>query len=279
MSKPMILVKPASAAVSTAPTTPPAGPDRIASLPLNRSAEVSPPEDCMNSSFGPPTAEEVRSVDRAGIDGLALNPTRVKRSDPPLAGRGKQRRSHAVDVTAEQRREISIDHGGVAAPDELDQRANLVARRHLGETCEPRRLCRGNLVLGIGVSMHEDDGDRGYALATCFPKRGDQRGDVERRLDRAVGAHPLRHLDHARIQHRRLLDPPGEDLGPRLVADLERVAKSLADDEQHRIALALEQRVGRDRGAHLDAGDRGHGSLAPRGTPSTSAMPAIAASS
>ena len=52
MSKPMTRVKPAMRAVSTAPTTPPAGPDRMASLPLNRCAEVSPPEDCMNRSFG-----------------------------------------------------------------------------------------------------------------------------------------------------------------------------------------------------------------------------------
>ena len=52
MSKPTILAKPAARAVSTAPTTPPAGPDRMASLPLNKLAEVSPPDDCMNSSLG-----------------------------------------------------------------------------------------------------------------------------------------------------------------------------------------------------------------------------------
>ena len=32
------------------PTTPPAGPDRIASLPWNSSAAVSPPDDIMNIS-------------------------------------------------------------------------------------------------------------------------------------------------------------------------------------------------------------------------------------
>jgi hypothetical protein len=35
MSKPMTRVEPASCAVRTMPTTPPAGPDRIASLPWN----------------------------------------------------------------------------------------------------------------------------------------------------------------------------------------------------------------------------------------------------
>ena len=64
MSKPITRVKPASRAVSTAPTTPPAGPDRMASFPLNRCAEVSPPEDCMNSSFVLLTLDESAAATR-----------------------------------------------------------------------------------------------------------------------------------------------------------------------------------------------------------------------
>ena len=52
MSKPMTLPKPARRAVSTAATTPPAGPERIASLPWNSVAAVSPPDDCMNIRRG-----------------------------------------------------------------------------------------------------------------------------------------------------------------------------------------------------------------------------------
>ncbi len=37
--------------------TPPAGPDSIASLPRKRCAEVSPPEDCINSSLVPSLAD------------------------------------------------------------------------------------------------------------------------------------------------------------------------------------------------------------------------------
>ena len=48
----------------------------------------------------------------------------------------------------------------------------------------------------------------------------------------------------------------GEDLRPRLVADLERVAETLGDQQQRALALALEQRIGRDRGAHLHRADR-----------------------
>ena len=50
MSKPMIRSKPASAATLAMPTTPPAGPDRIASLPRKARASTRPPFDCMNRS-------------------------------------------------------------------------------------------------------------------------------------------------------------------------------------------------------------------------------------
>src|SRR5262249_8898818 len=54
-------------------------------------------------------------------------------------------------------------------------------------------------------------------------------------------------------------DLAGENLRPRLVADLERVAETLGGDQQRALALAFEQRIGGDRGAHL------HGANQPRG--------------
>ncbi|CFN80986.1 Uncharacterised protein [Bordetella pertussis] len=48
MSKPITRSKPASSLVRTMPTIPPAGPDRMASLPRKRCASVRPPLDCMN---------------------------------------------------------------------------------------------------------------------------------------------------------------------------------------------------------------------------------------
>ena len=53
MSKPMMRSSPAMAAVRAAPTMPPAGPDRMASLPWNRCASASPPFDCMKYSRTP----------------------------------------------------------------------------------------------------------------------------------------------------------------------------------------------------------------------------------
>ena len=51
-----------------------------------------------------------------------------------------------------------------------------------------------------------------------------------------------------------------EDVRAMLVADAQRVAEALGDREHGRLAAALEQRVGRDRGAHLDRIDRAAGS-------------------
>ena len=80
--------------------------------------------------------------------------------------------------------------------------------------------------------------------------------EVGRRLDRAVGAHALVDLDDALVEQLRQDDLLGEDVGPRLVADPQRIAKAVGDEEERAVALALEQRVGGDRGAHLDGADR-----------------------
>ena len=103
-----------------------------------------------------------------------------------------------------------------------------MACRDLRETRCPREFGGGLLVLGIGVSMHEHDRDRRDAVSARSSQRGHRRGMIERRLDRAIGMHPLRHLGNAGIEHRRFLDAAGEDLGPRLVADLQRIAESVS---------------------------------------------------
>ena len=53
MSKPITRSKPAAAEVRAMPTMPPAGPDRIESLPRNVPASARPPLDCMNSNLVP----------------------------------------------------------------------------------------------------------------------------------------------------------------------------------------------------------------------------------
>ncbi len=53
MSNPMTLVNPAFLAVRAMPTMPPAGPDRMESLPRKLAASARPPLDCMNRSLTP----------------------------------------------------------------------------------------------------------------------------------------------------------------------------------------------------------------------------------
>ena len=53
MSKPITRSKPASWLARTMPTMPPAGPDRMLSLPWKARASVRPPFDCMNCRFTP----------------------------------------------------------------------------------------------------------------------------------------------------------------------------------------------------------------------------------
>ena len=113
-----------------------------------------------------------------------------------------------------------------------------------------------SLVVGKSVGMHEDDGDGVDPVGAGGFERVARGGTVERSFDRTIGAHALRHFGDAHIKHRRLLDLAREDFRPRLVADLERVAEAFAHQQQHAIALALEQCVGGDGGAHLDAVDQ-----------------------
>ena len=92
--------------------------------------------------------------------------------------------------------------------------------------------------------------------ACALGERGAHGVGVGRGLDRSVGEHALVDLDHAGIELLGLDDVAREDLRPRLVADLERVAEAARGDEQRALAAPLEQRVGRDRRAHLDGADR-----------------------
>ena len=105
------------------------------------------------------------------------------------------------------------------------------------------------------------------------------RGEVGRGLDRAVGADALGDLGDALVEHLRLDDLLGEDVGSRLVADPQRIAKALGDEEEGAVALALEERVGGDRRPHLDRGDPlGRDRRSPAARPSSWRMPAMAAS-
>ena len=62
MSKPITRSKPAAWLTRAMPTMPPAGPERIESLPWNARASVRPPLDCMNCSRTPGMPAATRST-------------------------------------------------------------------------------------------------------------------------------------------------------------------------------------------------------------------------
>ena len=65
--------------------------------------------------------------------------------------------------------------------------------------------------------------------ALCALELGAHSREIGLALHRAVGAHALVDLDDTLVEHLRLDDVAGEDLRPRLVADLQRVAEASGD--------------------------------------------------
>ncbi|CFE46881.1 Uncharacterised protein [Mycobacterium tuberculosis] len=66
----------------------------------------------------------------------------------------------------------------------------------------------------------------------------------------AVGCDPFIDLDDPLIKHLGQHDPPVEDARTILVGDAQGVAETAGDHQQCALTRALEQRIGRHRGAH-----------------------------
>src|ERR1700737_2764776 len=88
------------------------------------------------------------------------------------------------------------------------------------------------------------------------PSSNAARSDFSAAARSSARTRALCYLDHPLIEHRRQLDPAHEKLGPVLVGDTQRVAKTARDRQHRTLAGALQQSVGRDRGTHLDGLDR-----------------------
>ena len=115
-------------------------------------------------------------------------------------------------------------------------------------TSERRQL---PFMFAVAVAVHQHHGHGADAVGLGAKKFGAHRVNVHRALDRAVGAHPLVNFGDALVKHVGLDDVPREDFRPRLIADAQRVAKTLGDEKQRTLALAFKQRIGGDRRAHL----------------------------
>jgi hypothetical protein len=157
---------------------------------------------------------------------------------------------------AQDRREIGIDHRGIATPYKFDQRRDFVADRDLRKP-QPSRERSDLLLVGrMVIAVHEHDRDGSEAVGQGGFEIMRDGGKIGRSIDGAVGADALVDFDHALIQHVRLDDLACEDFWPCLIADLERVAESPGNQEERARTLALEQRIGGNSRAHFDRADR-----------------------
>ena len=166
---------------------------------------------------------------------------------------GKSGRAHMgvdlADVTADFRADIGV--GG-------DRRAALelavFLRQFVGSRYEQRRMVllqdrlRTPLVIGIGVAVEEQDGDRLDAeLLQSFAERRDL-AVVERLGDLAVGQRALFHLETQRPLDQRhvLAEEQVISIRPVDAPDLINVAKTLGDKQRRGGAGAFEYGVDGD---------------------------------
>src|SRR5690349_22359565 len=64
---------------------------------------------------------------------------------------------NAIHILSQDRREIGVDDGRIAASDELDQRRNFVADRDLAKAERARHFRQAGLVRSMYPSMHQED--------------------------------------------------------------------------------------------------------------------------
>ena len=168
----------------------------------------------------------------------------------------RQARLQAIGVAAQDGGEIGVDHRRIPARDQPDQRRNLVAdadlrKAHIaGDGGQPR------LVAAVLPAMHQHDGERIEALVAQIREGRARRVFIDRAQHRAVGRDPLVDLDHPRRELFGQHDMAREDIWPRLRADPQGIGKAAGDSQRQPLALALQQRIGGDRGADPQFGNR-----------------------
>ena len=156
-----------------------------------------------------------------------------------------------IDVAPQYRRQIGVDHGGVAAAHQFHHRAHLVRHRDpaiADGACHRRHLL---LVLLVAVAVHEHDGERAVALIVGSLQIATGALDVKRREHLAARPYALLHLHHLAVEQLGQDDMARENLRPVLVGDPERVAKSPGDEQHGAIALSFQQRIGGHGRSHF----------------------------
>ena len=144
----------------------------------------------------------------------------------------RELRRNAVDVAAQDGGEVGVDHGRLAAADELRQRAHLGRDRDLREPRGARQLGHAPLVRGAAVAVQQGDRHGPVAGAAGFVQPAPRLLLVQLPHHGPVGAHAFVNLKHAFVHRCRQADVEGEDVGAVLVADAQRVAEAAGGHQQ-----------------------------------------------
>ena len=176
-----------------------------------------------------------------------------RRAGPVRAG---QFAGDSIDVAAQQRRQIRVDDGRVAARDQLHERADAVGDGDLRKADCARQVGHARFVGRMAVAVHERHGHGADTVRVRGVEGAPDAGFVERHDHLPTRADALVHLDDALVEQVRQHDVTREQVGPVLIADAQRVAEAARGHEHGPVAGAFQQRVGGDRGAHLDARHR-----------------------
>jgi hypothetical protein len=156
-------------------------------------------------------------------------------------------------VSAQERREIGVDRGRLGAREQARLVRDLVRRRDVLEAQLARESPRARAPSRDGSRVDQRDRHRAVSRSRAPRERARVPPRSSGSTTAPSGADAAAHLDAPRSAAAGLADRELEQLGALLGADREQVAEARVGDEQRRHAAPLEQRVGGDGGAQLDA--------------------------
>ena len=159
--------------------------------------------------------------------------------------------SDAINIAAQNGRKVSIGNGGIPAPDKFYHRAGVMAGRHLGKADLAGQRGNADFMVWQAIAMHQHNGNGPDAIVKGGLQARGQIIKVQRHQHLVMRINSLIHLFDAFIQHLGKDDLPVEQPWARLIGNAQLVPKSLCDDEQRSVTLALQQGVCRHSGAHL----------------------------
>ena len=130
-----------------------------------------------------------------------------------------------------------------------------MGHRHLRKADLARNACQDLLMLRIPIGMHQHDGDAAKPAIEGRLHLLASRLFLQRMHHLAIAREPLIDLDHLTMQQLGQDDLPIEQTGSILVSNAGRIGKTAREHQEHRLARALEQGIGRHGRSHLDRCD------------------------